>query len=172
MKEVLLVDYKGFKNLNTDEKVAFANKRLAELKAQGLTTKKFRDNDTYNMSWDFVRDNLKPLGYVLNEKQYALILKENTEQQTNEVAPMEFSAEEIKLLKEILEERKAKEGSNSFEDIVKEMANQKLKPTSVKLRENVADDWAKFVEGWSFYNSSDLFSAALVHFMNSFSREK
>lgn len=167
MKEVFILNLKDFKALKTSEKVELVNKRLAELKDLGLTTKKF-NNEELDMSYDFVRDHLKPLGYQFNRDAYAFLAKEDTEQQENEVVSMELSAEEFKLLKEILSERKAKGDVNSFEDIVKGISDQNLKATSVKLRDGVASDWAEFTQKWGFYNSSDLISAALVHFMKSF----
>lgn len=160
------MNVKEFKELETSEKVAFVNQRLADLKAQGLTTKQFRDGDI-KMSYDFARDHLKTLGYSFNRDAYTFTKSEKS-QLEEEGTTMQLNSEEIQLLKEILAERKDKKDVISFENIVKNVADQPLKPTSVKLREGVASDWADFAKEWGYYNSSDLVSAALVHFMNSF----
>ncbi len=161
---------KEFKALETSEKVAFINQRLADLKARGLTTKQFRDDDI-KMSYDFARDHLKTLGYSFDRDAYAFTKSEKS-QPEEEGTTMQLNSEEIQLLKEILAERKAKKDVISFESIVKNVSDQQLKATSVKLREGVAADWAKFSQDWSYYNSSDLVSAALVHFMDSFPSKK
>ena len=165
-----MLNVKEFKVLEPSEKVAFVNERLATLKAQGLTTKQFRD-DTIKMSYDFARDHLKTLGYSFDRDMYAFIKSEKS-QLEEEGTTMQLNNEEIQILKEILAERKAKKDVISFESIVKNVADQPLKPTSVKLREGVATDWADFAKEWGYYNSSDLVSAALVHFMDSFPAKK
>lgn len=165
------MDVKEFKMLEISEKLALVNNRLAELKEQGVTTKQFR-NDHIKMSYDYARDQLKALGYVFNRDAYAFIAAGETVQPEEEVTKMELTNEEYKVLKEILAERKAKKDTNSFEDVVKGFVDQELKATSVKLRKGVASDWTDYSKDWGFYNSSDLVSAALVHFMQSFPATK
>lgn len=194
-REGLYLNIKEYRALDLQSQIEVANARMLELKAEGKTTKDFK-NGEYNVSHQFVQSILKEQGYLYDVKikQFVpedkifhsnLIIgsrKQKTIESKLEDELTITTTESINdthtmpndvdwdLLKLMLVDYKQLQGDEhkSFEPLLQQVIGQDAKATSFKLRSKVLDDWTQYVKDWGYVTSIDLTSAALLHFMQQF----
>lgn len=87
---------------------------------------------------------------------------------TTQATTIDYLAENIDLLKQLLESYKRNTEATNNKDIVINLVNDKHldpKPKSIRINEFVWRDWQEFTKDLTF-SKSDLISIALVEFMN------
>ncbi|MGE8036738.1 hypothetical protein [Lysinibacillus sp. NPDC093692] len=189
------MNIKEYRALDLQSQIEVANARMLELKAEGKTTKDFK-NGEYNVSHQFVQSILKEQGYLYDVKikQFVpedkifhsnLIIgsrKQKTIESNLEDELTTTTTEPINdtntmpndvdwdLLKLMLVDYKQlqEDEHKSFEPLLQQVIGQDAKATSFKLRSKVLDDWTQYVKDWGYVTSIDLTSAALLHFMQQF----
>lgn len=191
------MDVKEYRALDLERQIEVANARLMELKAEGKTTKEFK-NEVYNFSHQFVQSVLKEHGYLYDVKLKQFVpekelshkpivknrKKKILESQAKEEVAMTTieSSHHVKdmltevdwaILKLMVNEYKESQTEESderksFEPLLQQMIGQEARGTSFKLRSKVLDDWTQYVKEWGYVTSIDLTSAALLHFMEQF----
>lgn len=140
-----------FRELKEEEKVQLANKRLAEMKEQGLDTKQFK-SEMLEFSYATLMSEMQKINHGRVGNEFVKELK-LTEYQltllTNLADGYEF------VMREQVDEPK-----------VYRRPDDSISTTSVRMYNQVWKRWQEFSKEWGIYNSVDLMASALEEMMN------
>lgn len=180
------MNLKDYQEMSLENQLAYANERLANLKADGKKTTDY--DDVYaqeGLKYNQIYKVLHKVGYRMDKSLGQFVLKYAPDSPTEVAATTqagemvdvqetmvptpaltEFEVEQLKALI-------AKVNPMSFEAHIKDNAMQEFSATTVRVRSAVLSDWNEFCRTqYGYYNQSDVLTAALVEFMIRYGDDK